>query len=116
MEAAECFQELDKMDELIDAGAVLYHQHSAGYLCDLLGRYLEPRLLVRHEVLYAFDFGKLEEGVEVAFCVEEDIQGLDLFTAFGCEIGGVALKDMGEVGSQPIDLIGPESMHVILRH
>lgn len=104
------------MDELIDAGTVLYYQHFIGYLGDVLRRYFEPGLLVRQEVLYTFYFGKFEEGVEVALCVKEDIQGLDLFTALGCEIGRVALKDMGEVGSQPIDLIRAESMHVILRH
>lgn len=116
MEAAECFQELDKVDELVDTGAVLDHQHFIGYFGDMLGWYLESRLLVLQEVLYTFYFGELEEGVEVSFCVKENIQGLDFFTALGCEVTGVAFKDMGEVGSQPVNFIRPESMHVILCH
>jgi len=104
------------MDELVDAGAVLYHQHFTGDLDDVLWWYFKSRLLIRQEVLYAFDLRKFEEGVEIALCVEEDIQGLDLLTALGSEIRRVALKDMGEVGSEPIDLVRPESMHIILRH
>jgi len=116
MKAAECFQELDKVDELVDSGAVLDHQHFIGDLGDMLGWYFESRLLVLQEVLYAFYFGELEEGVEVARCVKENIQGLDFFTALGCEIAGVAFEDMGEVGSQPVNFIRPESMHVVLCH
>ena len=82
----------------------------------MLGRYFESGLLVQQEVLYVFYFREFEEGVEVAFCIEENIQGLDLLTALGCEIRRIALKNMREVCSQPIDLIRPESMHVILCH
>ena len=104
------------MDKLVDPGAVLYHQHFIGDLDDMLRWDFESRLLVQQEVLYTFDFGKLKEGVEVTLCVEEDIQCMDLFTALGCEIRRVAFKNVREVGTQPVDLVGPESMHIILRH
>src|SRR5882757_5848532 len=48
--------------------------------------------------------------------VEKDIQCLYFLPALRSKIGGIAFKYMREIGSQPIDLIGPESMHVILRY
>ena len=70
----------------------------------LLGHF-EPRLLVLQKIPYVLYFRQFKEGIQRAFCIEEDVQGLDLFPALGYKIGRIAFKDMGEVGAQPIDLI-----------
>jgi hypothetical protein len=41
---------------------------------------------------------------------------LYLLPALGGKIRRIAFKNMGEVGSQPVDLVGSESMHIVLRY
>src|SRR5882672_4876472 len=116
MEAAKRFQELDKVDQLVYARAVLYHQHLIGYFRYVLRRHFKAGLLVLQEVLNILHFRQLEEGIELPLGVEKDIQGLYFLAAFRCKIGGIAFKYMREVGSQPIDLVAAESMHIVFRH
>jgi len=116
MEGAERFQEIDEMDQLVNACAVLYQQHLIRYLRHVLGRYFEAGLLRLEKVLYILYFRKLEEGIEIPPGIEKDVEGLYLLTALGCKIRRIAFKDVGEVGSQPVYLVGSESMHIVLRH
>ncbi len=116
METTERFQEIDEMDQLVHACAVLYHQHPVGNFRKMLGWNFKPGLLRLQKIFYIFYFGKIEEGIKIPPGVKKDIEGLYLFPAFGCKIGGVAFENMGKISAQPIDLVGPEGMHIVLCH
>jgi hypothetical protein len=116
MEAAERFQEIDETDQLINARAVLYHKHLIGSFHEMLRWYFEAGLPGLQKILYILYLWKIKKGIEVPPGIKKDIEGLYLFPAFWCKVGGVAFKDMGKVGSQPVDLVGSESMHVVIRY
>jgi hypothetical protein len=69
--------------------------------------------LVLEEILDVFDLRQVEKGIQLSFGIEEDIQGLDLFTAGRGKIGGVALENMRQVDPQPIDFAAAERIHVV---
>jgi hypothetical protein len=82
----------------------------------MLGGDLETGLLVLEEGLYILDLGQGEQGIQLTFYIEKDIEGPDLLSAGGRKIGGVAFKDMGKVDAQPIDLAAAEGIHIVLGH
>src|ERR1700720_470591 len=116
MDRAKEFQELDKMDELVDAGGMFDAQHFPGDLVDVQGGNFESRLLVLQEGLYILYFRQVEKGIQPAFGAEEDIKGPDLFTAGGCEIGRIAFKNVWQINPKPINVATAERVHVVLRN
>lgn len=104
------------MDQLIDAGGMFDPEHFAGDLLDMLRRHLKAGLLVFQKVFDVFYLRQLEEGVELAFCVEKDIQSADLFATGRGKIRGVAFEDMREVHAKPVYLTPPEGVHIVFGH
>ena len=104
------------MDKLIDAGGMFDAQHFLRDLVHVLGGDLETGLLVLEEGLYILNFRQGEKGIQLTFCIEEDIEGPDLLSAGGRKIGGVAFKHVGEVDAQPIDLAAAKGIHIVLGH
>jgi hypothetical protein len=80
----------------------------------MLLRYFEALLLVLQKIPDSFDLRQFEKRIQVTIHIEEDIEGMYPFLAFGCKVEGVALEYVGEVGAEPVDLIRPEGMHIIL--
>ena len=113
LEGAQEFEELDEVNELVDAGGMFDTQHFFRDLVYVLGRDLEPGLLVLEEGFYILDLGQIEKGIQLAFGVEENIKRSDLLSAGGHKIGGVAFEDVGQVDPQPVDLAAAKSVHVI---
>lgn len=104
------------MDQLFYARAFLDPEHLIGDLRHVLGRDFKTRLLVLQEILDVLYLRKFEKGIQLSFCIEKDIQRLDLFPAFRGEVGGVTLENVGKIYSQPIDLVAAKGIHVIFRY
>jgi hypothetical protein len=80
----------------------------------MLQGHFKSCLLILEEVPYILDLREIEKRLQLSLCIEEDVQGLNFFPALQGEVRGIALENMRQIRSQPIDLIGPEGVHVVL--
>lgn len=83
MERAQELEEFDEVNELVDAGGMLDAEHLLPDLVHVPGGDFESRLLVLEEGLYILDLGQIEKGIQLAFGIEEDVEGPDPFSAGG---------------------------------
>src|SRR5580692_2812000 len=104
------------MDQLIDSGIIPDPEHLIGYLREMCLGHLKALPVVLQKIPDGLDLRQLEKGIQLSADVKEDIQGMYLFLAFWREIGGVAFKYVWQVGAEPVDLVGPEGMHIIFRY
>lgn len=104
------------MEQLIYSRAALHLQHLVGDVGRVMGRNLEAGLTGLQEGFQVFDLRELEEAVQRSPDIKKDIEGLDLLSTGRYKIGRVAFEYMGHIDAQPVDIAGPEGMHIIFRY